>query len=94
MRIGTLSAPVCWGLLFTSRCASPTPPPRGACWAPKEFFLWVANGALAFSCCLVVGLFRQRLRELTLTENHPPLPPANCTDVYVSGVRLMSVGGL
>ena len=59
----TLSAPVCWGLLFTSRCTSPTPPPRGACWAPKEFFLWVANGALAFSCCLVVGLFRQRLRE-------------------------------
>ena len=62
-RTGTLSAPVCWGLLFTSRCTSPTPPPRGACWAPKEFFLWVANGALAFSSCLVVSPFRQRLRE-------------------------------
>ena len=61
--MGTLSAPVCWGLLFTSRCTSPTPPPRGVCWAPKEFFLWVANGALSFSCCLVVGLFTQRLRE-------------------------------
>ena len=57
-RMGTLSPPLYWGLLFTSSCTSPTPPPRGAYWAPKEFFPWMADGALAFSCCLVVGLFR------------------------------------
>ena len=47
-RMGTLSAPVCRGLLFTSRCTSPTPPLRGACWAPKEFFLWVHWSTLIF----------------------------------------------
>ena len=48
-------SPLYWGSVSTSRCASPTQPPRGA---SKEFFPWVANMALAFSWCLLVGLFR------------------------------------